>query len=62
MNEADLFKEYFGTPQSLQTKAKSSLLLMMLKLTGYNQVGDLGIAGILIFQSRHGKYLYIKRW
>lgn len=56
MNETPL--KDFSKTQS----PKTSLLLMLLALGKYEKVGDLGIAGILIFRSKKGKYLYIRRW
>ena len=61
MNEADsLLKDYFGKLPTPKDKARLSLAILLLTLGGYNLVGNLGLAGVLVFQSPKGRYLCLK--
>lgn len=50
-------------PESKRARAKYSLIIFMLTLLRYNQIGDLGIAGVLVFQSEDGKRIIsVRKW
>lgn len=61
MTDVDLLlQNYPSKSHSSKQKARLSLLLFLLEIKEYKMVGNLGIAGILLFQSKAGKYFLVK--